>query len=103
MNEDEPSRVGNSACDHQHVAHMSRRCRVPAECLSEVKKTELRLPERHTWYFPNEPELAILIPSLVEHFKHPPRARTRSDEIVRTVMQFAEANPMKWTHHQVRM
>jgi hypothetical protein len=59
---------------------------------------ELELPERDTWYFPSEPELAILIPDLVECFKHPPRPRARCNEIVRAVIQLAEVNATKWTH-----
>jgi hypothetical protein len=80
---------------------LSRSPRILAKRLSEFKMIGLELPEQDARYSPNEPELAILIPHLVEYFKHPPCVKACSDEIVRSIVQLAQANRMKWTRYQV--
>jgi hypothetical protein len=80
-----------------------RRCRVPDKRLSEIKIAKSELSERDARYFPNDPELVIVIPHLVGYFKHPLRTRDLSDEIGRTVMQVVEVKRTKWTRRQVRI
>jgi hypothetical protein len=65
--------------------------------------TELQPSEQDTRYSPNETELVILIPHLMEYFRHSSRAQARNHEISAIVKVLEEVNPKKWTDPRVRI
>jgi hypothetical protein len=63
----------------------------------------LRLPEQYAHYFPTESEAELLVPHLIDSFKHRCRAKTRKDETATTVRIREDLHPKKWTRRSVRM
>jgi hypothetical protein len=65
--------------------------------------TELQPSAQDTRYLPNETELAILAPHLMEYFRYSSRAQTRKDGISTAAKLLKEVNPKKWTDQRVRI
>jgi hypothetical protein len=51
----------------------------------DFRLSALGLPEQHARYFPTESEAEILVPHLIEYFKHRCHAKARKDETATTV------------------
>jgi hypothetical protein len=63
----------------------------------------LGLPEQYARYFPTVSEAELLVPHLIEYFKHRRRGKTRKDETATTVRIREDLHPKKWTRRRVQM
>jgi hypothetical protein len=67
------------------------------------RMSALGLPEQYARYFPTESEAGLLVPHLIEYFKHRRPGKTRKDETATTVRIREDLHLKKWTRRRVRM